>query len=124
GPTKIPLLGVENGEVISIPCFAAARVDPTNPQGLNAQTDPVNVGPVGQSIPPDGTGAEVQVYFGCWLAINQTNFFLPDRGSTGAAYPPEARRAFTCRAPAPIPFWKWRINCIRSTAYLAPMRRL
>jgi hypothetical protein len=85
GGTKIPLLGVVNGEVVSIPCFAEARVDPTNPQGLNAQTDPVNVGPVGEAIPPDGTGAEVQVYFGCWLDINQTTAVLPAGGATGAS---------------------------------------
>jgi hypothetical protein len=84
GGTKIPLLGVVNGEVVTIPCFAAPRVDPTSPQGLNAQTDPLNVGPLGQSIPPDGTGAEVQVYFGCWLDINQTTPVLPASGETGA----------------------------------------
>jgi hypothetical protein len=85
GGTKIPLLGVVNGEVVTIPCFAAPRVNPTNPLGLNAQTDPVNVGPVGEAIPPDGTGAEVQVYFGCWLDINQTTPVLPAGGATGAS---------------------------------------
>lgn len=77
GGTKIPLLGVVNGEVVTIPCFAATRVDPTNPNGLNAQTDPLNVGPLGNPIPPDGTGNEVQVYFGCWLDINQNVAVLP-----------------------------------------------
>ena len=81
GTTKVPLLGVVNNEVVSIPCFAAARVDPTNPSGLNAQPDPVNVGPVGESIPPDATGNEVQVYFGCLLDINQTTPVLPPAGS-------------------------------------------
>lgn len=85
GANKVPLLGVVNGEVVAIPCFAAPRVDPTNPLGLNAQTDPVNVGPIGQSIPPDPTGAEVQVYFGCWLDINQTTPVLPAGGATGAS---------------------------------------
>jgi hypothetical protein len=84
GGDTVPLLGVVNGEVVSIPCFAAPRVDPTNAQGLNAQTDPVNVGPVGEAIPPDGSGAEVQVYFGCWLDINQTTHVLPAGGATGA----------------------------------------
>jgi hypothetical protein len=84
GGTRIPLLGVVNGEVVTIPCFASPRIDPTNAQGLNAQTDPPNVGPVGQSIPPDGTGAEVQVYFGCWLDINQTSLVLPASPATAA----------------------------------------
>ncbi|HLM86888.1 MAG TPA: M14 family metallopeptidase [Solirubrobacteraceae bacterium] len=82
GGSKVPLLGVLNNEVVSIPCFASDRVDPTNVNGLNAQPDPVNVGPVGESIPPDGSGAEVQVYFGCWLDINQTTHALPPVGSS------------------------------------------
>ena len=77
GGDKIPLLGVVNGEIVTIPCFAARRVHPANPLGLHAQKDPVNVGPLGEPIPPDGSGAEVQVYFGCWLDINQTNPVLP-----------------------------------------------
>lgn len=77
GGTRIPLLGVVSGEVVTIPCFAADRVDPTNPLGLNAQTDPLNVGPLGQPIPPDASGAEVQAYFGCWLDINQDVPVLP-----------------------------------------------
>ena len=84
GGTRIPLLGVVNGEVVTIPCFAAPRVDPGNPQGLNAQTDPVNVGPLGQPIPPDDSGAEVQVYFGCWLDINQTTPVVPTNPTSAA----------------------------------------
>jgi murein tripeptide amidase MpaA len=86
GATKIPLLGVVNNELVSIPCFAAARVSPTTSAGLNAQTDPVNVGPLGGSIPADVTGHEVQVYFGCWLDINQSTLVMPASGSaaTGA----------------------------------------
>jgi hypothetical protein len=85
GGTRVPLLGVVNGEIVTIPFFAAPRVDPTNPAGLNAQTDPINVGPNGQPIPPDGTGNEVQVYFGCWLDINQTAHVLPAGGANGSA---------------------------------------
>jgi hypothetical protein len=88
GGTKVPLLGVVNGEVVSIPFFAAGRVDPSNPNGLNAQTDPDNVGPVGEAIPPDSTGNEVQVYFGCWLDINQTRAVLPDPNSPASAAGP------------------------------------
>ena len=85
GGSKIPLLGVVNNEVVTIPFFASARVDPTNPNGLNAQPDPDNVGPVGESIPPDSTGNEVQVYFGCWLDINQNAPVLPSPAATGAS---------------------------------------
>jgi hypothetical protein len=73
GGAKIPGFGIVNGEVVTIPCFAAPRVDLTAPGGLNNQTDPVNV----QIIPPDSSGAEVQAYFGCWLDINQTTPVVP-----------------------------------------------
>jgi hypothetical protein len=73
GGARIPAFGIVNGEVVTIPCFASARVDLTAPGGLNNQTDPVNV----QIIPPDGSGAEVQAYFGCWLDINQTTKVVP-----------------------------------------------
>ena len=85
---KIPLLGVINGEVVTIPFFAAERVNPTNAHGLNAQTDPDNLGPVGEAIPPDPSGNEVQVYFGCWLDINQTTPQLPNPNSTATAAGP------------------------------------
>jgi len=90
GTTKVPLLGIVNGEVVTIPFFAAPRVNSTNPAGLNAQTDPDNVGPVGEAIPPDGSGNEVQVYFGCWLDINQTAAALPDPNSPASAAGPYA----------------------------------
>lgn len=85
GANRVPLLGIVNGEVVSIPCFADPRVDPTTPQGLNAQPDPTNVGPLGQPIPPDGSGAEVQVYFGCWLDINQNTPVLPASPASSAS---------------------------------------
>ena len=88
GGTKVPLLGVVNGEVVTIPFFAAPRVDPTNPNGLNAQIDPDNLGPVAEKIPSDASGNEVQVYFGCWLDINQTIPRLPNPNSAASAAGP------------------------------------
>lgn len=72
--TIIPLLGIEGGmaggEVISIPCFAAPRIDSSDPtKTLNDQPDPANV----QTLQPDTTGAESYNYFGCWLDINQSS---------------------------------------------------
>jgi hypothetical protein len=84
----MPILGVIGGEVVTTPFFAAQRIDPSNPHGLNAQTDPDNVGPLGQPIPADGTGNEVQVYFGCWLDINQTTPQLPDPTTAASAAGP------------------------------------
>jgi L-lysine epsilon oxidase-like protein len=66
--TKIPVLGVQGGELVTIPCFAEKRINVADPaQSLNAQNDTTNV----QNILPDATGKEVDAYFGCWLDINQ-----------------------------------------------------
>lgn len=63
----IPLLGIQNGNLVAIPCFAEPRVDSAT-VNLNKQTDPANVQ---VKILHDATGAERLVYFGCWLDINQ-----------------------------------------------------
>ena len=65
GGVAIPLLGVNNGQLVTIPCFASPRVDSTT-DSLNTQADPPNV----QTIPISGT--ERKVYYGAWLDFNQT----------------------------------------------------
>lgn len=65
GGTTVPLLGLNGGNLASIPCFASARVDSAT-TALDAQTDPSNV----RTIPSSAT--ERHVYFGAWLDINQT----------------------------------------------------
>jgi len=67
----IPLLGIQGGELVTIPCFAEPRVGAATP--LTQQTDPKNV----QPILPDATGAERDAYFGCWLDINQPQLLFP-----------------------------------------------
>jgi len=67
-----PLLGINSGEAVTIPCFAAPRVD-TSSVSMTQQTDPANV----QTIPPNAGGQEVVRYFGCWLDINQTTPQFP-----------------------------------------------
>lgn len=68
GSQAIPLFGIDpsTGEVISIPCFASPRVDLTT-NNAAVQTDAPNV----QTI--TANSSEVDVYFGCWLDINQLN---------------------------------------------------
>ncbi len=71
---KIPLLGVQGDEIVTIPFFATPR----NPSGdMTQQTDTPNVA---QNVSPGPGGAEVQLYYGAWLDLNQPNTGLfPDR---------------------------------------------
>jgi len=66
GPgVKIPVLGIQGGELVTIPFFAEARK--ANTVNLNKQTDTNNV----RDIKPAAGGAEAYMYYGCWLDINQ-----------------------------------------------------
>jgi hypothetical protein len=71
GGTKVPLLGLVNGALETIPCFAEPRVD-TGSTGMDQQADPANV----QTFVADGTGNEQDFYFGCWLDINQPGILV------------------------------------------------
>jgi hypothetical protein len=64
---KIPLLGIQGGELVTIPFFAEARNAAT--VNLNNQTDSNNV----HNIDPGTNGQEAYMYYGCWLDINQPN---------------------------------------------------
>lgn len=59
----IALAGIRDGEYVTIPCFATARVDSTA-ASMTQQTDDPN-------IRNFGAGTEVDRIFGCWLDINQ-----------------------------------------------------
>ena len=72
GTEKIPVLGVQNDQIITIPFFATARID-AGSASMATQTDLPNVQP---TIAPDPLGAEVHTFFGCWLDINQPNSAL------------------------------------------------
>jgi hypothetical protein len=63
--TRIPLLGIQGGELVTIPFFAEAR-KPAN-VNLNQQKDDNNK----QTIAPAGGGHEAYMYYGVWLDINQ-----------------------------------------------------
>jgi hypothetical protein len=62
---KIARLGTQNNNILTIPCFASARVTPG--ASMDSQPDPTNV----QTLVHNTTGAEIDRYFGCWLDINQ-----------------------------------------------------
>jgi hypothetical protein len=63
--TKIPLLGIVGGEVVTIPFFAEPR-NPSN-MPLHLQTDPKNI----DTLKIDPGGHETFSYYACWLDINQ-----------------------------------------------------
>jgi hypothetical protein len=78
----IPLAGVIEGEYVTIPFFAAPRVDTTQ-VSMTTQQDTRTVGGVGygniQNINGNASGKEVDTFFGCWLDINTGTSVLPIR---------------------------------------------
>lgn len=71
GVATIPLLGLQGGEISSIPYFAEPRID-TGAVSMTAQTDPLNR----RTLQPAGA-QESAGYFGCWLDFNQTEQRFP-----------------------------------------------
>lgn len=67
GTEKIPVLGVQHDQIVTVPFFATPRVD-AGTVSMATQADPPNVQ---ATIAPDPLGAEVHTFFGCWLDINQ-----------------------------------------------------
>jgi phospholipase C len=65
---RMPTVGNVNGQVVTIPFFAASRnsVSTTSPDPANWQA----------SIRPLASGEPVYKYFGCWLDINQQNVWI------------------------------------------------
>lgn len=79
---KIPLLGRVSNNILSIPCFAAPRID-TATASMTTQTDPANV----RTLVHDASGIEVESYFGCILDVNQpAQLVFPLNPSTDGPY--------------------------------------
>jgi hypothetical protein len=75
---KIPLLGVQNSEYVTIPCFASPRINLGGPADMAQQTDPPNAVDIVAN-----PGVEVIRYFGCWLDTNQPTPLLPQNPPPG-----------------------------------------
>jgi hypothetical protein len=69
GSGSIPLLGLQAGDVVNLPFFAAERVTATD---MTTQTDPKNV----RDLIASGAN-EFRGYFGCWLDFNQDELLYP-----------------------------------------------
>lgn len=87
GPNTVPLLGIAGGEIASIPFFASNRVETVQgqPGATSMESQPLDPTYDVRDITPNSAGAEVSVYFGCWLDINQLKkrFPLSPGGSNG-----------------------------------------
>lgn len=83
--TIIPLLGVQGGELVTIPFFAQARQVGAG-VSLNTQQDSLNYLP---TLNPDPSGNEVQAYFGVWLDMNQSQRLYPIQPASAAGPFPE-----------------------------------
>jgi hypothetical protein len=67
----IALAGIIGNEYVTVPCFAAGRIDSTS-IGMDQQTDAPNI----QDFTAIG-GPEVDHFYGCWIDINQSDNRLP-----------------------------------------------
>src|ERR1039457_3241790 len=77
GSKIVPLLGVEGGEVVAIPCFATQRVDSTT----SAITAQLSDEPNRKKLL--ASASEAHSYFGCWLDFNQTDLYIPTKSFDG-----------------------------------------
>ena len=79
GPNTVPLLGVAGGEVASIPFFASPRAETVTgqPGATGMESQVLSTTYDMRDITPDASGAEVSVYFGCWLDINRAKKRFP-----------------------------------------------
>lgn len=83
----VPLLGLRGGELVSVPCFAAPRID-TAQVKMATQLDPANRWPhdvgvsQGTAVGRSGTASKASTFFGCWLDLNQAQPMLPRHPAT------------------------------------------
>lgn len=74
GNKAVPLLGSQDGNVVSIPFYATKRVTPDKSMIAQEEDEPNK-----KPIPPHADGSESVRYFGCWLDFNQTDPHFPLR---------------------------------------------
>lgn len=79
GANTVPLIGTAGGEIVSIPFFTSNRVETVQgrPGATSMSSQILDSTYEIRDIAPNPSGAEVTVYFGCWLDINQTQKRIP-----------------------------------------------
>jgi hypothetical protein len=123
GTVPMPLLGIIDGEIASIPFFASQRIDSAN-QDMPAQTDPPNEQTINAQV-----GQESVMYFGCWLDFNQADPQFPlnptsDGHFTGRVAIPQLIRGHHQCLVAEIFFQPGSVDPIPSGATPASSDRL
>jgi hypothetical protein len=116
GPNTVPLVGTVGGEVASIPFFASERVETVQGQaGATSMASQIFDSTYEiRDIAPNPSGAEVTVYFGCWLDINQTRKRIPiNPGASDGPWPDAACRSIQELA-------RGRHMCIVSEVFFEP----
>ena len=96
GSSTVPLLGVAGGEIVSMPFFASDRVETvTGQSGATTMTSQsLSTSYEVLDIVPQSSGAEVTVFFGCWLDINQTKKRFPlEPGDSDGPWPESSCRS-------------------------------
>jgi len=71
GTAAMPLLGIIDGQIASMPFFATQRID-SSTQDMSTQLDPPNEQTINAT-----PGQESIMYFGCWLDFNQSDPQFP-----------------------------------------------
>jgi hypothetical protein len=73
---RLPIVGTADGQILTVPFFAAARsrVTTAAPDLANWQA----------SISPASSGEPVYKYFGCWLDINQPGVSITYQNASGS----------------------------------------
>lgn len=116
GPNTVPLIGTAGGQIASIPFFASDRVETVQGQpGATSMTSQL-LAPAYElrDIAPNPSGAEVTVYFGCWLDINQTRKRIPiDPGTSDGPWPDTS-----CRSIQELT--RGRHTCVVSEIFFEP----
>ncbi|MCC5599755.1 galactose oxidase early set domain-containing protein [Nostoc favosum] len=116
GANTVPLIGTAGGEIVSIPFFASNRVETVQGRpGATSMTSQILDSTYEiRDIAPNPSGAEVTVYFGCWLDINQTQKRIPI--NPGGSDGPWA--AASCRSIQELT--RGRHTCIVSELFFEP----
>ena len=121
GTTKVPLLGIQGDEIVTIPFFASRRVSITAP--LTQQLDTPNVRSIGPSKPISSEARRTPISAAGWTSINRTISCF--RRGWWAGIPRISRTGPSIRSTPSCPFNNWcavSISACWQRSRLTPIR--